>query len=152
VRVRAGTVVVPTGATTVSVPIDLVVLTDRIGVGVFSASVEYDATLLQATGCVQEPPLDLLLCRVAVPGVVKMAAVSALGVRGEATVAEVTFELLQKADHRSPLTVDISLLGDGEGTEVGATAIHGALELNCEPNGNDSCLSGETIYLPVVRR
>ncbi len=152
VRVRAGSIVVPTGATTVSVPIDLVVLTDRIGVGVFSASVAYDASLLQATGCVQKPPLDLLLCRVAEPGVVKMAALSALGVRGEATVAEVTFELLQKASYRSPLTVGVSLLGDAAGTTVGATAVHGVLEFDCEPNGDEPCLSGETIYLPVVRR
>ena len=151
VRVRVGTVTASEGATAVTVPLDVIVLTDRFNVGVLSASVDYDTTLLAATGCSQEEPIDLLLCNVTRPGVVQLAGVSALGIRGEMTVANLTFNVLQNTDQATPLLVKVKLVGDGSGTAVGATPLNGSIDLNCAPN-TEPCTRGNNIYLPLVQR
>lgn len=151
VRVRAGTITVAPAATTATVPLDVIVLTDRLQVGLLSATIGYDETLLKATGCAQTAAVDLLLCNVATPGVVQLAGVSALGLGGETTVANLTFELLVNSDRITPLTVDLKLIGDGSGTAVSATPLNGAIDLSCTEDA-ENCDRGNVIYLPVIRR
>lgn len=151
VRVRASTISVPAGAVTATVPLDIIVLADRVNVGLLSAAIAYDATLLTATGCAQGATLDLLLCNVTTPGIIQLAGVSALGIRNESTIAALTFDVAQNVDRNVPLSVTIKRLGDGNGTSVAATAVDGALDLDCAPDV-EVCERGTNIYLPLIRR
>ena len=151
VRVRVGTVTVTEGTTAATVPLDVIVLTDRVTVGVLSASVEYDATLLKATSCSQEGPMDLLLCNIVTPGLIQLAVVSALGIRDESTITNLAFDLLQDTDRNTPLTLDLNLITDGSGAVVGATPLNGSIDLSCTPD-IESCKHGNTIYLPLIQR
>ena len=81
VRVRAGTAQPALGTTTVTIPLDLVVLTDRVNVAVLSLDLQYNAALLRATACTTSQAMTPLLCNIAAPGRVQLAGVAAQGIR-----------------------------------------------------------------------
>lgn len=151
VRVRVGQVTVASGATTATVPLSVEVLTDRVTIGVLSANLRYDDTLLSATGCVARDGMELLLCNTQEPGLIQLAGVSATGLRGNTTVADLTFALLTNSDRTTPVTIEIKLAGDGDGTTIGSTPIDGVIDLSCSTE-TESCDRGNVIYLPEMHR
>ncbi len=150
VRVRAGTGQATTGTTAVSVPLDLVVLTDRVNVGVLSLDLHYNAAYLKATACTVSQAMELLLCNIAEPGRIQLAGVSARGIRSEINLASLTFELLQAVDRTVPLAVQVDLTGNVDGATVSTDGENGTITLLCPPNAEDC--SGINIYLPLVNR
>ncbi len=150
VRVRAGTAHATADATTVTVPLDLVVLTDRVNIGVLSLELRYNAAYLKATACTVSGTMELLLCNVAEPGRIQLAGVSARGIRSEVNLASLTFEVLQAVDRTVPLTVQVDLTGNVDGAPVSTDGENGTVTLLCAPN-TENC-SGINLYLPLVNR
>ncbi len=150
VRVRAGTTQAAPGATTVVVPLDLVVLTDRVNIGVLSLELQYNAAYLKATACTVSETMELLLCNIATPGRIRLAGVAVRGIRSEVNLANLTFELLQGVDQTVPLTVQVLLTGNVDGAAVSTDGQDGAITLHCPPEA-ETC-SGLNIYLPLVNR
>lgn len=150
VRVRAGTGQATGGAINVTVPLDLVVLTDRVNVGVLSLELRYNAAYLKATACTVSQTMELLLCNITEPGRIQLAGVSARGIRSAVNLASLTFELLQAVDRTVPLTVHVDLTGNVDGAAVSTDGENGTITLLCPPNAEDC--SGINLYLPLVNR
>jgi len=148
VRVRAGTAQTDAGATTVTVPLDLVVLTDRVNVAVLSLDLHYNAALLRATNCATSQAMAPLLCNVSTPGRIQLAGVAAEGIRNELTLAEITFAVLQSVDRTAPLTIQLAVVGDVSGAAVSTDEQNGVITLTCAPESDDC--TGIQIYLPLV--
>lgn len=150
VRVRAGTAQQPSGAISVTVPLDLIVLTDQVNVAVLSLDLQYNASLLRAANCTTSEAMAPLLCNIKTPGRIKLAGVAAQGIRSEVNLAQLTFELLQTTNRAEPLTLQLGLVGDVNGAAVHTDRQNGAITLSCSPE-SEECTS-LTIYLPVVHR
>ena len=150
VRVRAGTAQPPLGTTTVTIPLDLVVLTDRVNVAVLSLELQYNAALLKATACTTSQAMAPLLCNIVAPGRVQLAGVAAQGIRNEVNLASLTFEVLQPVARTEPLLLQMGIVGDINGTAVSTDRQNGAITLTCPPEAEDC--TGLTIYLPLVHR
>ncbi|MCB0189232.1 MAG: hypothetical protein KDE31_33410, partial [Caldilineaceae bacterium] len=150
VRVRAGTAQPTAGQTTVSVPLDLLVLTDRVNVAVVSIDLQYNAAVLQATNCTVSQAMTPFLCNIAAPGHIRLAGVAAQGIRNEVNLANLTFAIRQPIDRTEPLTLKLDLIGDVNGTAVGTDRQPGAIILTCTPE-TEEC-TAINIYLPLVHR
>ncbi|MEZ4728694.1 MAG: hypothetical protein R3E79_16290 [Caldilineaceae bacterium] len=146
--VRAGSIAVTEGQTTMTVPLDLIGATNERAVGVLSVDVQYNADLLQATTCTVSDSFDLLLCNSAIPGVIQLAGVAANGIRTDVRIAELGFDLRQPANLATQLTVQLNAVADVEGTALSATGQHGQLSTACPP-GSANC---QTLFLPLVHR
>lgn len=151
IRVRAGTAQIPNGATTVDVPLDLVVFTDRVNVGVLSIDLQYDATMLKATQCTVSNAMELLLCNIDTPGRIQLAGISANGIRSEINLANLTFTLLQQVESSMPLAVTLDIVGNVDGSTVSADQQNGSITLLC-PSDSENCTPGIRVYLPLVTR
>ncbi|MEZ4674155.1 MAG: hypothetical protein R2932_07940 [Caldilineaceae bacterium] len=151
VRVRAGSGQAINGAKSVTVPLDLVVLTDQVNVGAINLDLDYNAALLKVTDCAVGEALDLLLCNSATPGHIRLAGVSAAGIRNEVNLAHLTFEFLQLAESTVPLTIQLKVVGNVDGAAVGAIGQNGTVTLICPPDTED-CTAGIQIYLPLINR
>jgi len=150
VRVRVGSAQAANGATSITVPLELVVLTDRVNIGVLTLNLHYNAAYLNATACTVSQALDLLLCNHTETGKIRLAGISARGIRNEVPLATLTFDLLQAVDRTVPLTIQVELTGDVDGAAVSTDAQNGTITLYCPPDSEDC--SGINIYLPVVNR
>lgn len=150
VRLQAGSAQTTGGTTTVTVPLDLVVLTDRVNVAVLSLDLQYNASLLKATNCATSQAMAPLLCNVSEPGRIQLAGVAAEGIRAARTLAEITFEIQQSVDRTTPLTIQLEVVGDVNGAAVSTDEQHGVITLTCAPEAEDC--SGIQIYLPLVHR
>lgn len=146
--VRAGSVAVTEGQTTMTVPLNLLGATAERAVGVLSVDVQYNADLLQATTCTVGDSFDLLLCNSATPGVIQLAGVAANGIRTDIPIADLGFDLRQSANLATQLTVQLDAVADVEGTALSATGQHGQISTACPP-GSATC---QTLFLPLVHR
>jgi hypothetical protein len=150
VRVRAGTAQTVSDASSVTVPLDLVVLTDRVNVSAISLSLQYDAGLLSATACNVSAALTLLRCNITTPGQIQLAGVATRGVRREVNLAQLVFTPKQPINLTVPLTIELDVVGDGDGAAVSTDSQSGAITLTCPPN-EEEC-GGINLYLPLVNR
>lgn len=148
VIVRAGSASVIEGQTAITVPLDLVGVTAAPAVGVLSVDIQYDTTILKAVACTVGNSFDLLLCNLETPGLVQLAGVAAKGIRTDARVADLGFELLPPANRSAQLTVQLDALADVDGTTMNATGQNGQISITCRP-GSDNC---QTLFLPLVHR
>lgn len=148
VIVRAGSVAVADGQTTVAVPLDLIGATAERPVGVLSVDVQYNAAVLKATACTIGGSFDLLLCNTDSPGVIQLAGVAATGIQTDVRIADLGFELLPPANLSTQLTVQLDTVADVEGTALSATGQPGQISIACAPS-SDAC---QTLFLPLVHR
>lgn len=149
--VRAGAVAVGEGQVAVNVPLELTGATNESSVGVLSVDVQYDASVLNAVACPLSDAFDLLLCNLAVPGVIQLAGVAATGIRSDLQVADLGFEVLQPDRLPTQLTVQLDAIADTEGDVLGASVQNGQIRAVCPP-GDDSCVADSYLYLPLVQR
>jgi hypothetical protein len=149
--VRAASVPVEEGQTSLDAPLELAGATAELNVGAVSVDVQYDAALLKATACAVSDSFDLLLCNIATPGVIQLAGVAADGIRADLTIADLGFEILQPDNLFTHLTVQLDTIADVEGAAVNATAQHGQIGTPCVP-GSEGCPISAVIHLPLVHR
>jgi hypothetical protein len=149
--VRAASVPVEEGQTSLDASLELAGATAELNVGAVSVDVQYDAALLKATACAVSDSFDLLLCNIATPGVIQLAGVAAGGIRSELTIADLGFEILQPDNLFTQLTVQLDTIADVEGATVNATAQHGQIGTPCVP-GSEGCAISAVIHLPLVHR
>ena len=120
VRLMAGSgYVAPRG--TVNVPVVVDLSGGALGAG--TLEITYDTAVLNATGCAVDPAgvFDSALCNIdPASGKIRVSAVSAAGVNGEAVFAELTFEAVGRIGQRSPLTVATEAFADPGGQAIGA--------------------------------
>ncbi|MCB0184431.1 MAG: hypothetical protein KDE31_09205, partial [Caldilineaceae bacterium] len=149
VRVRAGTAQTASDAISVTVPLDLVVLTEPVNVGVISLTLSYDASLLSATACQLSDALTLLRCNIATPGQIRLAGVAPRGIRSAVNLAQLVFTPQQSINLTAPLTIQLDVVGDVDGAAVSTDSQAGTITLTCALN--ERC-NGLNVYLPWVNR
>ena len=148
--VRAGSVTLSPGQTTIQVPLDLVGASDETPVGVLSVALHYDAALLEATACTVSDRVDLLLCNPSVPGVVRLAGVAANGIRGDLQVAGLDFALRQGEHLNTQLMVQVETVADLAGEPISASGQNGQILTPCAPASTDCPAASYFFYLPMV--
>lgn len=151
VTVRATTVAVAPGATTLRAQVDLLGAADTAPVGVLSFDVAYDQTLLNPTGCSVSAGFDLLLCNIGTPGLIQLAGVAAGGIRTDVTIADLDFTIVQPDKLNTLLTVQIETVADTAGAALPVMAQPGHIYLACLP-GSEGCPLLAPLYLPLVQR
>jgi hypothetical protein len=151
VMVRVEDRTLPQGQTSFQASLDLLGATAAQKVGVISVDVQYDATVLSATGCTVSDQFDLLLCNLASPGIIQLAGVAATGIVSDLQVADLRFDIAQPANLNTQLTVQLDTVADTEGLDVAAIAQHGQVTAACEP-GSEGCPITIPLYLPLVQR
>lgn len=146
VRVQVSSSGVNQGQAQVQIALDLLGARDEFPVGVVSLTLQYDAAKVKATDCATSARFDLLRCNIAKSGVIQLAGVDADGIRSDARIADITFEILQAEDLYTPLTLQLRRLANRDGDRLDASAENGQIGSACAAG------SGRCIYLPVVQR
>jgi hypothetical protein len=149
--VRAASVAVMKGQTTVDAPLQLAGATTELNVGALTVDVHYDTAILQAAACTVSDSFDLLFCNIAVPGVIQLAGVAAGGIRSSLTIADLEFVILQPDNLFTQLTVQLDTIADVEGAALNAIPQHGQIGTPCTP-GSENCPIRAVIHLPLIHR
>ncbi|MGB0388269.1 MAG: cohesin domain-containing protein [Ardenticatenaceae bacterium] len=141
-----------TPATTVQVISSTVPFSDQIaiplsmvdmgaeGVGALNIDIEYDPSVLQATGCVADPDslFEYSQCNLGfAPNKVRFTALSATGVSGDVALGQVTWKALGDPGESSPLALIINAFAYPDGDPISTSPQDGQLTIRTP--GDVSC-------------
>jgi hypothetical protein len=112
-----------------------------------TVAIQYDPDVLKPSACEEDPGrvFDLALCNAAkAAGEVGFTAISAAGVSGDVSMAEISFEAIGAEGDSSPLTLVADPFADPSGQALAVTIQNGQAEVR--EKGKHG------IYLPLVLR
>jgi hypothetical protein len=124
-----------------SITLPLTASLGSASLGAATIEIQYDATVLDATSCEEDPgsALDVAICNIdPAADKVGFTAISASGVPGDLVLAQVTFQAVGGAGDSSTLDVSVPTLADPDGTPIPVQAEDGLINVK-EADGDVNC-------------
>ena len=139
--VRVGrAAVAPDQAINTTLAVEVINIPAETPLGALTLTISYDSRFVTVTGCGAPSPnrFDSLLCNTEEAGIVRISALAAAGITGDALLAQLTVQSPGNVSTVAPLAVAVTTFVDVNANPIAVNHVDGALVFGCR-TGDVNC-------------